>query len=446
MPGNVIAMRRRSEASPVPALPEAVAAIARGGVDLLSEDDLAADWAIDGVAEKSDTILLSGEEKVAQKTMIAIDLAIARVLGAQWLGFPVRPTRSLILVITSESGWAQCKRRVRQLCAGRGIAVERVAPFLHFVAEDQITMVPAEEIQRLALEAKARQSEALARAKDDKERAERTRQFGEAFEARLAGAGSNLPALEAILAAPPGTFGLIVLDTVTTSIAGDESNSADARRYTRAVRELARACGCPVMSIHHTSKHGAPGTARSSRGSSELTAGHRVLLTVDTSNDDHRVLSFRMNGHAAPDPIGYRAVPVVQDGRAWQELTADERSLVPIRVERCEPHPKGPSGKSSGLDDEEVLAVLRQHAGDALTVSKIRSFVSERRGGKPGSKFRADAVQGALDRLAASGLAAKVQIERKGGPSFDGWRLGSDSSPDAAKRIRETDEPHDEVF
>jgi hypothetical protein len=60
---------------------------------------------------------------------------------------------------------------------------------------------------------------------------------------------------------------LIIVDTLSSTFAGDENSAQDAREYVEALKEIARATGAVVMFIHHTGKADAD-----PRGSSLLTA------------------------------------------------------------------------------------------------------------------------------------------------------------------------------
>jgi len=392
-------------------VPPELAGIALGGADLLAEDDGRNDFVVEGLIEREDLVLVVGREKDSAKTFLALDLAVSRVVGGPWLGFDVqRAPSGRVLFVSCETSARQIARRLRALRKGRGIDAMRVAAHL-LVVDRPISMVPRAMRDRTAN--KSQLSALVSAAKmPDAERRRALRASADTIAEREVDAlGQNLDALAAIEDAPEGTWTLIIIDTVRECLVGDESSSEDAAAFSQAARELARAAGCPLVAIHHTSKAGAAGDARAARGSTQLTASPDAIITIDTSGET-LTANFRLRNHAAPDARGYALVPG-EDGA--------------IRIE-----PRAAS--KSTVDAGDVLALLQEHAPDALTVTKIRTLLSGRRGGKSRSKVAPGPVEDALAQLAKSGQVTKVDIETRG-KTLAGWRAGTDSRPDTGKQI-----------
>ncbi|MCA8978418.1 MAG: AAA family ATPase [Planctomycetes bacterium] len=365
-------------------------------------------WAVEGLIETHDFALLAGEEITAGKSWLVLDLAIARVLGAEWLGFRVascRPAR--VLVISSEGGAALVKRRIARLCAGRGVDPAKVEPYI-VVIDGRVPLVPRaerEQAHQAAMLRLARQHVQSYR-DDDRRRIEDAK---DAVASLAVGAvAPNIERLAAIQDAPAGTWGLIVVDTVRKNMVGDENSSADAGRFTSAADELARE-HCPVVAVHHTGKGTDGARKRSARGSSELTAGPRAVLSVDTACTP-RTMHFELNNHPAPEPVGFELVDTPNGG---------------LKIERREPG--ATTSGAQRVEDAEVEAAL-QGAPEPMTLSRIRAAISQARGAKLGSKANQRSTEAAIKRCIQRGAVSEAPIETRSG-ALVGYRLGRDSSP-----------------
>ncbi len=422
IPFPVRALPKRSQVQQVAAvpgwsLPEGLEGLAVGGADLLREAERPADFAVDGLIEAEDVVLVTGREKDALKTWLLLSFAVARVLGGMWLGFRARtapPAR--VLFVSTETSPRNIARRLMALCRGLDIPVDRVAPYIYVVAEP-VTVLPRGALERARRSATVRNVVAALKIGDADRRAALERNIDEIAEGEARRLGSNLDALAAILDAPPGTWAAICLDTLRQCLEGDENSSADAARFTQGCRELARAARCPVLVSHHTNKSGDASDARSSRGSVELTAGPDVLVSVDTSGE-YPTAHFKLRNHESPAAVGYR-------------LAVDPQGAVRLDVlQAC--------GRPSEANEDDVLTVLRDHAGDGLSVSKIRTFVAAAKGGKPGAKANQNMVEARLAALVAKGLASPCKIRRRNGEEFDGFRIGPSGGVVEAKPLQRT--------
>ncbi len=412
---NVRALPKRSSLVPWK-LPDGLQGLAVGGAELLAEDEGKPDFVVDGLLEKTDVALFTGEEKVALKTWQLLDLAVAVITGQPWQGRAVRcgkPAR--VLFISTETSKRNIARRLRALCRGRGVKVEDVAPFM-YVVDEPITILPSEALDRARYKSRVGNAVASLKTPDKDRRAALERNIEAVADGEARRMGRNVDALEALLASPPGTWALVCIDTVRQTLEGDENSSADAARYTQGCRELARSAGCPVVASHHTNKSGTAGDARSSRGSVELTAGPDCLLTVDTSGD-YPTVHYRLRNSESPAPAGYRL-------------------LVEGDVARLEVLP--PCGRGNDVGEDDVLNILKAHADTGLTESTIRKMLAAAKGGKPGAKANQKLTTRTLDALVRKKLAAKCEIRQRKGPPFEGWRLGPVGGTVEAKPVQKT--------
>jgi len=390
--------------------------IAVDGLDLLEEDD-AAHFEVDGLIESPDLVVLVGQEKVANKTMLVTDLGIARVLGAAWLGRQVTQHAGRILFISAETGRRQMARRVKALCKGRGIDAREVLSRFLFIFEP-VSLVPREDRTRASSKADLAARMSAARTYDKERRGQLVNAVPAIARREASALGRNLEALAAIEDEPEGSISLVIIDTFRACLEGDENSSNDTRRAMQAARELARLLGCPIVIVHHTNKSGSGADARSSRGSVEITAAPDVILSVDASGE-HPTMHPTLRNHEAPSPFGFR---LVADGDALRFEVVEAASLG-----------DGKRARTRGLDPEEVLAVLVRDGG-ALTLDNVRRKLAESRGGAPGSKHNGPATTRALADLIAHGRASKAPIQTSKG-TFEGYRAGSDATPDVARRV-----------
>jgi AAA domain len=418
-------IRRRSSISrarasaPAWQLPEGLEGFAASGDELLSMADRVVPAIIEGVAGAQDVLLLAGEEKKALKTWLALELAICRVVGGEWLGRAVQPcVTEHVLIITPETHASVVARRLRALCVGRGLDPRAVLPRIH-VAGDRVTAAPYDEIES-TWRAAGLKAHVDALRVPDPDRREKLKEgallAADVAQARL---GPGIQRWRALLDSPPGTWGLVIIDTVRTALHGDENSSRDAARYSQACRDLSRRLGCLSVHVHHTSKAN-QGGARSARGSTELTAGVDGVLSIET-NGECPTLTFTLRSFIAPEPIGYELTDTMGGG---------------VRIDTREPSVGAARRKGAVVDEAEVQSGLERLHPVALTVSSLRKTIAAMRGGKPGAKVSHDAVVTALASLEKRGVACRTTISRpRGGGTFEGWQLGATPVPAEAEHV-----------
>jgi hypothetical protein len=426
------ALRKRSEirrtriapesASDAWCLPEGLEAFAATGDELLAMADEIPAAIIEGIAGERDVLLLAGEEKRGLKTWLALDLAICRVAGAKWLGHAVEPCASEhVLIVSPETHVSVIARRLRALCVGRGLEPRDVLPRIH-VAGERVSAIPLDEIESTWRTAGLRTVVDAMRTHDAQRRDRLAAAARDVADAARAGLGPGIVRWRALLDSPPGTWGLIIIDTLRTALSGDENSSRDAARYSQACRDLSRRLGCPSVHVHHTGK-AAQGGARSARGSTELTAGVDGILSIDVSGE-RPTMTFTLRGFVAPEPVGYELVDVAGGG---------------IRIETREPSSAPARRRGASLDESEVLHALEYFSHTALTVSALRKNIAQLRGAAPGSKVSHDAVVTALAALERKGKACRTTITTRAGSgpgkSFPGWQLGSTPGSAEAEHI-----------
>jgi hypothetical protein len=410
--------------------PRALLEHVRTGNDIVLAAKAAPNFAVKGLIEETDVGLMSGEEKLSRKTMLVIDLTIARIIGGQWLGFDVTSCLPRgVLAYSPETGFGPWGRRFDALCRGRGVDTAEVAKSVFVMCDRRMTLIPIDELESVENVSRSRTQVAALKMFDDKRR-KALRESADALsdiEANKLGPGTDL--YRALLTAGPGFCGMLSVDTLRQAFAGDENSSRDASRFTQANRELTRALGCFSLCVHHTSKNSQATTARAARGSVELTAAPDVLMTIDTSGE-HPTMHFTLRNHESPEPVGFELVTLADGG---------------LRIEVRDACARGKKGRD-GVESDDVLSLLEKHKADALTLNKVRVMLAGVRGGKAGAKTNYQGTLQALDALCTKGLATKVAINVPGKESFWGYRFGTDATPDDPKHFGGSGVLFDDVF
>lgn len=204
------------------------------------DDDDAEDWLIRDIVPRGEAWLFAGPWKVG-KTWAVLALAVALALGVDFVGFKNelgRPAR--VLVVALEDGKRRLRKRLWQLCRGFGVTPndERLRDNLRVVRERM----------------------------------------------RLPGAADARKALAAAMS----TWGteVMIVDSLSRVMDGDQNNVRDASAFTAAWLELGERTGAAVGFVHHMNKLGPtkPGEKRdpfdSVRGSGDLLAAPRHLVVV----------------------------------------------------------------------------------------------------------------------------------------------------------------------
>lgn len=392
----------------VPSVPEALRGVASYGAELLAEDDGEDAFIVDPLIGADDVVLVCGREKESCKTWLALFLAVSVILGKSWLGFHVeRLAPRFVLFVSAETSKRNIARRLRAICTGIGVPVERVAPYL-VVIDKPVTMIPRAERERVS--ARKYNETKLAGVKSfDAERSKALLRSAQVLaDAEAASLGQNLDLLQAIEEAGPDVWGLVILDTLRECLEGDDNSSKDGGRFMQAARALARTCRCPVVPIHHNNKSGDESNSRSARGTTALTASPDVIITLDTSGAS-LTAHFTCRNVASPSPVGYEVVSTADGGMRLEVRDAST----------------SPSKGADGITVDDVMAVFHEKGEHGLTLNSVRELVQKARGGTEGSKANPGSIRKLLATLTARGAISTCTIETSKGKTFDGWVLGS---------------------
>lgn len=187
---------------------------------------------IDGLLRRGHVLLLAGKGKIG-KSWAAIQCGVAVCTGGEWLGH--RCEAGNVLYIDPELDPPTLDNRISNVCEAMG-ADPREAEF-------HLTKWSLRGVAGISIDAIARDLEQYA---------------------------------------IPGQFDLIILDTASAFIVGDENSSIDVRRFFSTVLQVAKFTGAAVLIVHHFGK-GAAGdrsAADRPRGSSVFLDSPDAALTL----------------------------------------------------------------------------------------------------------------------------------------------------------------------
>jgi len=355
--GEVVDLRPAAARARRPALPAAELAISSYG-EVAARVAAAGEprWLIQGLWPADAYGVLAAQEK-AGKTWAALDLAVSVACGRPWLDHFPCPTPGPVLLFLGEGGERATVRRIEAIAAAKGVDPDQLADRLRLCFR----------VPRLA----------------------------------AAGAGAELAAIEAELAAHPAA--LVVLDPLYLAAAGASgSNLYDMGAVLQAIQGVCQQAGCALLVVTHWNKTGDGRGADRISGAGPA-AWARVICSVSVdhraSDDDGAskvLLGFELiGGEIADTRFRIRR-------RIHAEDPADLGSALSYSVEVL----AGDDGQdldpaAAGLSPSRqwVLAAL-QAGGDMQTVKQLGDRLAE-----TGRPLKPRTIQTALGELEATGLA-----------------------------------------
>jgi hypothetical protein len=355
--GEVVDLRPAAARARRPALPAAELAISSYG-EVAARVAAAGEprWLIQGLWPADAYGVLAAQEK-AGKTWAALDLAVSVACGRPWLDHFPCPTPGPVLLFLGEGGERATVRRIEAIAAAKGVDPDQLADRLRLCFR----------VPRLA----------------------------------AAGAGAELAAIEAELAAHPAA--LVVLDPLYLAAAGASgSNLYDMGAVLQAIQGVCQQAGCALLVVTHWNKTGDGRGADRISGAGPA-AWARVICSVSVdhraSDDDGAskvLLGFELiGGEIADTRFRIRR-------RIHADDPADLGSALSYSVEVL----AGDDGQdldpaAAGLSPSRqwVLAAL-QAGGDMQTVKQLGDRLAE-----TGRPLKPRTIQTALGELEATGLA-----------------------------------------
>lgn len=300
------------------------------------------EWQVVGLIPRASTVVLFGDSQ-AGKTFFALDIAASIATGRALSGRQVR--QGSVLYVAAE-GYGGFGKRLRAL-------VQRfpdlpASPF---------------RVLRQAIDFRTHHNELLVRARDVEE--------------------------------DGGRLGLIVIDTLSQTIFGDE-NGTDMTDYISRAGLLAGETGAPVMIAHHQGKDAAKGA----RGSSSLRGNSDVMIRLVTDAAGNRVATTDpaqggKSRDGEPVSVGFR-LRALEVGGNQTSCVVDYQDVGACSA-TVRKHPAGAAQK-----------LLYQLAGD---LAKAAGAAGARRGGRPVLR---------LDDLEKAWAAAKTATgqSKQASPSY----------------------------
>ncbi|MBX3201799.1 MAG: AAA family ATPase [Labilithrix sp.] len=266
------------------------------------------EWVVEGAIESNPIIVLTGPEK-KHKSFIGTDLAVAVATGTKWLGaFQVREPGDVVIV-DGEYGVQEWSRRVKRICAGRGLDAEAVVRRLRY------------------------------------------------FDAKFGFMLSHLSVEYAQIAEdirrnPPA---LVILDPFRNFLDGDEISAKDIIAAMRLINNLRCLGNCPVLVTHHLTKTGGMSGSRAIRS--------RADMLIEGSDDDQPWYSATGRTIRSGDPIAKRFTVRVEHEDDDDDRIAKTRLLLRFSGESGE---KGPLSKPAQRLHAEMKKRIRPASANDL--------------------------------------------------------------------------------
>jgi hypothetical protein len=263
---------------------------------------------VKGMIHPGDTGVIYGRSTVA-KTFLALDLATHVARGEDWHGHRVRRAGALFVGLEGDRG---LRNRILAIREERGSAGKRFA--------------------RLLLPAPLNKSER-----------------GAQGEATIIGAAKELATISG------ERVGMIVIDTLSRAIAGDDENSAaDMSAFIDRMGAIARATGAAVLVVHHPGKD----EARGMRGSTALFGAADVVIRITQEGEVREVETENVKDGLIGRVLTYRlkVVEIGTDEDGDQITSCVVEALSKPKAKRQRPPPESQAGKALGELEELVIA------------------------------------------------------------------------------------------
>lgn len=205
-------------------------------IDDILDRTITHDWLVKGWIERRQTAVLFGESQ-AYKSLLAIEIACCIATGTAWRGLATK--KGAVLYIVGEGAGSGITRRFLAW------QIANQTPLAgHPLFFQEATTVLPDDLERLIAE--------VSRTLDTK--------------------GWKLE--------------LVILDTLSRTISGDERSSADFARYQRALDRLRQEFSCAAMFLHHTGH----GDKSRERGASDIGCNADVRLCIEIVGEKMRRL------------------------------------------------------------------------------------------------------------------------------------------------------------
>jgi AAA domain len=357
--GEVVNLRPSAGGRTRPVLPAAELAISSFG-EVASRVAAAGEprWLIQGLWPADAYGVLAAQEK-AGKTWAALDLAVSVACGRPWLEHFACPSPGPVLVFLGEGGERATVRRIEAIATAKGVDPDQLADRLRLCFR----------VPRLA----------------------------------APGAGSELVAIQAELAAHPAA--LVILDPLYLAAAGASgSNLYDMGAVLQAIQGVCQHAKCALLVVTHWNKTGDGRGADRISGAGPA-AWARVICSVAVhyrgSNPDGAsavVLGVELIGGEIADTRFRIRRCVRADDPA--DLGAPLSYSVEVLAADDDPEDLDPAAAALSKSRQWVLAALRA-GGDMQTVKQLGDRLAQ-----AGHPLKPRTIQTALGELDAAGLAA----------------------------------------
>lgn len=287
------------------------------------------DYIVKNIVAKEEMVLLAAQP-AAGKTLLALDMAICIALGIDWHGYKTKKKKVCYILGEGRSGVIP---RIQAWEKENGLTVENADLF---ISNATLPVDTKEGLIEIVLSIKE----------------------------------TNI------------VPDIIIIDTYSRSLLGDENSAACAGEFVRNCNEISNIfSGCAIVVIHHTGKS----DKTSIRGSSALTGAADKIFILNVENDKTRVLKcIKSKDDPENNPIFFRLKQVDLD-----YLDDDGEKVTSAILERIADQPQNISSNSEREFALECLALVIKRDGSASNNTWRDEFYTTMQGKKEPNAVRA---------------------------------------------------------
>lgn len=276
-------------------------------------------WLIKGVLPQAALVVVYGESG-SGKSFMAWDMGLAIAQGQDWRGIKTKPGRVVGIVAEGVSG---ARNRFKAYCHQHGVPIDSLNIGVIDAAPNFLEKADVVDVAK----------------------------------AIKAGGGADL----------------IIVDTFAQVIPGGNENSGeDIGKALHHCKGLNRACGCPVMLIHHSGKDASKGA----RGHSSLRAAADAELEVIRADDARAMTVTKMKDGEDGQEFGFR-LQIVQTGEVDEDLDPITSCVVEHTDGGAAPARVKPGSRASGKNEQAVMTAANMFAGAPGSLYPVEQLADE---------------------------------------------------------------------
>jgi len=243
-------------------------------------------WIVDRIVGRENICILAGAEGTCKSFLSQVlSLHVGRSQQGAVLGFDVKPGR--VLILDEENGLVRLKDRLISLAKGYDLDLENVNVDFALNHHYKLNSPIDKRIDDL--------DELIERIKPD----------------------------------------LIIVDSLTRFLTGDENNSEDVRKLHSVLVRLINRHHCAWLLLHHVRKNGGRDTNASLRGSSDFSAMADLVWIIKKEKDTFLLRNTKCRDNTEAEPIRFKLIKTSTGGHYLEQVDCPEMIISPSVLEEA---------------------------------------------------------------------------------------------------------------